>query len=170
MSQFKLAATARQQLRQIVGDSSAASEVRRAQALLWLADGQPYSQVARELGVHRRTVYNWVARYRDRMAQPVAERVQTEAHPGRPPRQLSLAKRVIAKVWRHDPRRHGFRALVWTVPMLRCCIHCKTGQWVSPRTVRRAMRALHYRYKRPRYVLARRAATWRQAKGGSNAG
>lgn len=170
MSAFTLSATARQQLRQVVADSRVASDVRRAQALLWVADGQPYRHVARELGVDRRTVYNWVAHYRERMAQPVAERVRAEAHPGRPPKQLALAKRVITKVWRHDPRRPGFRGLVWTVPMLRCCIHGKTGQWVSARTVRRALRTLRYGYKRPRYVLARRATAWRQAKGGLSAG
>jgi len=38
---------------------------------------------------------------------------------------------------------------------------------LSDDTVQRAVHALDYRYKRPRFVLARRAPFWRQAKGGS---
>jgi transposase len=60
--------------------------------------------------------------------------------------------------------------LLWTVPMLRCQIHQRNGEWVGLSTIRRALRGLGYRYKRPRLTLARRASTWRQAKGGLNAG
>ncbi len=170
MSRFRLSPAACEQLCQIVHRSASASAVRRAQALLRLSEGQNYRQVAEQVGVTRPTVYNWVQRYQARREQSVAERVQPSPHPGRPPKQLAMAKRVIAKVWQHDPRRHGFRALVWTVPMLRCEVRQQTGQVVSLRTVRRALQRLRYRYKRPRLVLARRLATWRQAKGGLNAG
>ena len=37
-------------------------------------------------------------------------------------------------------------------------------------TVRRALHALGYRWKRPRFVLSRRAEHWRQAKVGSKPG
>jgi hypothetical protein len=40
------------------------------------------------------------------------------------------------------------------------------GLVVHERTIRRTLRALDYRYKRPRYVLARTSPTWRQQKGG----
>jgi transposase len=166
MSQFTLSLAAREQLRRIADRSASALAMRRAQALLRLAAGQTYAQVAQQAGVTRPTIYHWVQRYQARRAQSVAERLQPDPHPGRPPRPLALAQRIIAKVWQHDPRRHGFRALVWTVPMLRCEIRQQTGQVVSRRTVRRALRRLRYRYKRPRLVLARRLATWRQAKGG----
>lgn len=72
---------------------------------------------------------------------------------------------MIEQVWQRDPRRYGFRALVWTVPMLRYLIQRRSGQRVGQATIRRALRSLRYRYKRPRLVLARRLATWRQAKG-----
>lgn len=49
--------------------------------------------------------------------------------------------------------------------MLRCQVQRDLNEAVSLRTVRRALRALRYRYKRPRLVLARRSPTWRQAKG-----
>jgi len=53
--------------------------------------------------------------------------------------------------------------------MLRCWIHQRTDKWLGHATIRRALRSLHQRYKRPRLVLARRSPTWRQAKGGLNA-
>jgi transposase len=104
------------------------------------------------------------------MRATVLERIRAGQHSGRPAQQLKRARRVIEQVWPRDPRRYGFRALVWTVPMLRCVIQRRTRQGISLATVRRALRSLRYRYKRPRLVLARRSATWRQAKGGLNAG
>jgi hypothetical protein len=53
--------------------------------------------------------------------------------------------------------------------MLRHQVEQRLPQPISQWTIRRALRLLNYRYKRPRYVLARRSPTWHQAKGGSNA-
>lgn len=170
MALFQLAPRAREQLRQIARASSEAGQVRRAQALLWLDDGKSFGAVARRLGVSRRTLHRWKGRYEDRAAEPVVERIQEQARSGRPPRQRHLARKVIVRVWPQDPRRYGYRALVWTVPMLRCEIRQQTGAVVGRRTVRRVLRSLRYRYKRPRLVLARRLASWRQAKGGLNTG
>lgn len=167
---FRLASRAKGQLRQIVRRSAKAREVKRAQALLWLDEGTAVSRVAQQLEISRRTVERWIRRYRTRTHAPIGERIAEGQHSGRRPTQLRRACQVIAKVWQQDPRRYGFRALIWTVPMLRCLIHRRTQEWVSSPTLRRALRRLHYRYKRPRLVLARRLATWRQAKGGLNAG
>jgi transposase len=170
MARFKLASRAYQRLREIARASAEAQQVRHAQGLLWLHAGNTVEAVAHRLGVTRRAVYYWVARYHERRAVPVAERVRPDQRSGRPPEALRVAQKVIRQVWSRDPRRYGFRALVWTVPMLRCQIEQRTGQSVSLSTVRRALRRLRYRYKRPRLVLARRSPTWRQAKGGLNAG
>jgi len=170
MALFKLSPQAYVRLRETARNSPNAREVRRAQALLWLHEGNRVSPIAQRLGVSRRTVRRWIRRYRDRIDATVKARIQEGRHSGRPPKQLKRAQKIIAKVWPHDPRRYGFRALIWTVPMRRCVIHRRTTEWVSRSTVRRALRSLRYRYKRPRLVLARRATTWRQAKGGLNAG
>ena len=170
MAHFKLARRAREQLQQIARASSEARPVRRAQALLWLDAGNSFGVVARRLGVSRRTVHRWRVRYEDGTMESVAERVQERARRGCPPRKRQRARKVIERVWPRDPRRYGYRALVWTVSMLRCEIRQQTGEVVSLRTVRRALRDLRYRYKRPRLVLARRLTMWRQAKGGLSAG
>lgn len=170
MAGFKLASRAYAQLRELARSGTDARQVRRAQALVWLHEGSRMGIVARRLGVTRRTVHYWVERYQDHQADRVVQRVQEGRRSGRPPHQLQVTQKVIARVWPRDPRRYGFRALVWTVPMLRCQIRQQTGHIVSQATVRRALRRLRFRYKRPRLVLARRSTTWRQAKGGSNAG
>jgi transposase len=169
MARFKLAARACARLREIGRSSPKARELKRAQALLWIHDGQPAKQVAQQLGVSVRSIRRWIRTYRERPEMKVVERIREGRHPGRPAKQLKLARRVIEQVGDHDPRRYGFRALVWTVPMLRCLIHQRTDKWLGHATIRRALRSLHQRYKRPRLVLARRSPTWRQAKGGLNA-
>jgi transposase len=169
MARFKLAVRACARLREIVRSSPKARELKRAQALLWIHDGQPARRVAQQLGVSVRSLRRWIRAYRERPEMKVVERIREGQHPGRPAKQLKLACRVIKQVWDRDPRRYGFRALVWTVPMLRCWIHQRTDKWLGQATIRRALRSLHQRYKRPRLVLARRSPTWRQAKGGSNA-
>ncbi len=167
---FKLTPGAHRQLHELARSSPKAREVRRAQALLWLHEGQHVSEIAQHLGITQRTVRRWIKRYRERLDQPAVERIGEGRHSGRHPKQRRRAQKEIERVWHRDPRRYGFRALLWTVPMLRCQIHQRTGEWVGGSTIRRALRGLGYRYKRPRLVLARRAATWRQAKGGLNAG
>ncbi len=53
-----------------------------------------------------------------------------------------------------------------TVPMLKAQIDKTTKMDASPDLIRRALKRLRWRYKRPRFVLSRRSPTWRQAKGG----
>lgn len=153
MALFKLAPYAHKRLHEIARGSPNAREVRRAQALLWLHEGWRVNSIAHQLGVSQRTVRRWIRCYRDRLETSVAERIGEGQHSGRRPRQLQRAQKEIERVWHRDPRRYGFRALLWTVPMLRCLLHQRTGEWVGLSTVRRALRSLRYRYKRPRLSL-----------------
>jgi transposase len=166
MALFKLTSRASARLREIARGSRNARQVRRAQALLWLHEDYSAQAVADRLGMSRQTVQRWKKQYQERTQDSVLERIQEGQHTGRMPQQLKLARKEIERVWQRDPRRYGFRARNWTVPMLRCLIdrHSKTS--VSRSTVRRALRSLRYRYKRPRLTLARRSPTWRQEKGG----
>ncbi len=168
MALFKLTSRADILLREIARSNTKARQVRRAQALLWLHENHTASAVAQRLGMSWRTIQRWKRRYQERAQDPVLARIQEGQHTGRLPHQLKLARKEIERVWRRDPRRYGFRARNWTVPILRCLIHRRTTTWVSRSTVRRALRSLRYRYKRPRLTLARRSPTWRQEKGGLN--
>lgn len=168
MALLRIAFRARQRLQQLARSGTKAREVRRAQALLWLHQGDSVQQVAGRLGVSRQTVYKWIAHYHQRRPEPVCQRLQDRPHLGRPPQQREAATKIIAQLLPRDPRRYGSRALIWTVPHLCRQVQQRTGRPISRRTVRRALHQLKQCYKRPRYVLARRSPTWRQAKGGSN--
>jgi transposase len=163
---FKLTSRAYTLLHEIARSHTNARQVRRAQALLWLHENHTASAVGQRLGMSWRTIQRWKRRYQEREQDAVLVRIQEGQHTGRLPHQLKLARKEIERVWSRDPRRYGFRERNWTVPMLRCLIHRRTTKWVSRSTVRRALRSLRYRYKRPRLTLARRSPTWRQEKGG----
>ncbi len=165
MDPIRLTARAREQLQAVAHSSPQARPVRRAQALLWLEQGTPIEMVAERLRVSRQTIYNWIAAYRMRQAEPATERVCDQPHSGRPPTKLRRVKQRLRYWLKRQPPRQGFASPIWTAPMLRCQVQRDLQETVSLRTVRRALQALRYRYKRPRLVLARRSPTWRQAKG-----
>jgi len=142
--------------------------LKRAQALLWLLDGETVSAVARRLRVPRQTIYNWCAMYQARATEPFAQRL-TDRPRQRPGERGTGAQAHIAQVIDQPPGAFGYDVPIWTTPLLQDYL-AGLGITISTRQIRRILRALQYRYKRPRYRLARRSPTWRQAKGGSNAG
>ena len=168
MTLIRLAPRAKQRLQQIACSGSNGRSVRRAQALLWLAQGKTAKEVAQLLGVSRQAVYDWIERYQTRQSEPVGQRMCDHSHSGRPDRKLQLILKVVEPLVKEkrDPRRYGYRSVVWTVPILQQQVKRKRKIEVSQRTIRRALKKINYRYKRPRHVLAKRSPTWRQAKGG----
>ena len=168
MARIRLSWRARQVLEHLAQTGSKARMVRRAQGLLWLHRGESVQAVAARLGLTRRALDKIVARYQARLDRPVVERIEDQPHPGRPADQRQQAAQVLAELLAQPPADFGYRGFAWTTPMLRCRVERRLATPTSERTIRRALRARRYRYKRPRYVLARRSATWRQAKGGSN--
>ena len=167
MRRIRLAGRARYTLERIAHSAANARMVRRAQALLWLHAGERVSMVAQRLGMSRRGIYKIVAQYQARADQPVAQRIADRPHTGRRATKREQVAPVVARLLKTKPSRYGYRALAWSTPMLQHQVEQRLHMSVSERTVRRALRQLRYRYKRPRYVLARRSGTWRQAKGGS---
>ena len=56
--------------------------VKRAQALLLMADGVPATDIAMLLGVHLRSVFRWRARF---LCEHPEEKLADAPRPGRPP-------------------------------------------------------------------------------------
>jgi transposase len=167
MALIRIASHARQILQRIVHSSSDAREVRRAQVLLWLHGGERPTQVAKRTGLTRQAIYAIVQRFQARKGEPVATRIKDRTHPGRPSSKIASARRVMQELLHQSPQRYRYRSPVWTVPMLQVQVQRRLQRKISRRTIRRALHQLRYRFKRPRYVLALRPTTWRQAKGGS---
>jgi transposase len=154
-------------LLQLLDQTHDATRLRRAQGLLWLDDGQSVTAVADLLLVSRQTVYNWVEAFRDRIDLDVADRLLDAPRSGRPGTALGIIDPLIDAVIDDDPRGYGYRATVWTAPLLQRYLEEVHGIATSGKSVRRAIARLDIRWKRPRHRLGLRPQTWRQAKGGS---
>jgi transposase len=164
MVALRLTARDRGALAEAARTSTDARETRRALALLDLDAGEPAARVAQRYRVGRSTVDDWAARWRD-TGRHRAARLRDADRRGRPPATRDAARAVLAEVLPTDPRDHGHRHPAWTTPLLLAHLR-RHGVEASETTVRRTIHALGYRWKRPRFVLSRRAEHWRQAKGG----
>jgi transposase len=155
-------------LENLVVRTKNAVQLRRAQALLWLDAGEPVPEVAARLRVSRRTIYNWVARFRGYPALDLTTRLSDGARSGRPRTAQGIIEPLILEAIDRDPRELGYRSTVWTAPLLTHYLAEQHHIQVSRQSVSLAIARVGLRWKRPRHDLARRAPTWQQAKGGSN--
>jgi transposase len=123
---------------------------RRYQAIRLLAQGQGPRAVAVALGCRLSSVYNWLTAWkRDGAAGLVEAR-----HGGRPRRLVARAEPALEALLTSDPQAHGEQATGWTVPLLQTHL-AQAGFPVSDHTLRRTLRRLGWRWKRPRYELGR---------------
>lgn len=169
MSVGKLTARERNVLRTVVNSTRDAKPLRQAQVLLALDAGEKAHHVAQRVGINRSTVFQWRREFIDRREEPAAERLGDRPRSGRPRTARNAATKHVSALMDVSPQEFGYRHTVWTVPLLRSHLGRVEDVHVSINTLRRTLRDLGYRWKRPRYVLARRSKTWRQAKGGSSA-
>jgi transposase len=170
MSGFQLRPWERRQLLNLLDHPHDAKQLRRAQALVWLHEGQPVLRVAELLRVEPRTVYNWVYAFRQRTDLGPLARLRNAPRSGRPPTALGIIDPLIDAVIADDPRRYGYRSTVWTAPLLQRYLGEAHAIATSRKSVSRALARLGIRWKRPRHRLGLRPDTWRQAKGGSSVG
>lgn len=147
-----------------------AKALRRAQALLWREKGESVRAVAERLGVCRRTIFNWGARFHARQEVALPRRLSDGPRSGRPRTAYGIIDPLIDRIIDHDPRTLGYRTTVWTAPLLRHYLAEEQGLKVSRQSVSLALARLRIRWKRPRHHLALRSPTWRQAKGGLDGG
>lgn len=166
MTDFSLNRRERRFLEEFVTCPCGSRELRRAQALLWLGQGESAEAVAERLRVSRQTVYNWRARYSTRHELEPAARLADGERQGRPRTAHGVIEPLIAEVIEEDPRESGYRSTVWTAPLLVSYLSSEHGVEVSLRSVGYALEREQLRWKRPRHRLALRPETWRQAKGG----
>jgi transposase len=133
---------------------------RRYQAVLLLAAGQTPTAVAQTLRCSRASVYAWAAAWRQHGVAGLRE----GDHGGGRVKVDAAAETVLVTRLEHDPQARGHRATGWTVPLLRTEL-ASAGHAVSPKTVRRALHRLGYRWKRPRYVLGRPDPAYAEKRG-----
>jgi transposase len=157
--------TDRRRLARALARLTRVREYRRVQAVWLVAEGAPIQTAAHHVRAPRRTVHRWVARY---CATQDPAALADRPRRGRP-RQVRPTARQLTAALRRDPRTLGYAATTWTVALLAhyCADHL--GCPITPRTLRRRLHELDYRWKRPRYAYRDRARHLAQKKGDSAA-
>jgi transposase len=135
---------------------------RRLQAVLLVAQGWPVPEVARSTGTRPWAVYAWVRRY---LRTHRSAALHDAARPGRPQAAPRITAARIVRELRRDPLRLGYNTTGWTVALLAQHLSQKYHCPISARTLRRRMRSLGLRWKRPRYVYATKDPHRAQKKG-----
>src|SRR3954453_10749106 len=117
--------------------SCAALEERRRLAVARVLEGYTAEEVADFLGVEPRSVYRWLAAFR----QTGEEGLQAAPVPGRPPKLDSRqADRVLSWI-QGDSQKFGFSTPRWTAPRLAIVIARELGVQLHPRYLNAWLRA-----------------------------
>ena len=98
-------------------------EKRRKRAMKLLEQGYRPVDVARQLGVDRRSVRRWKAAY----IREGVEGIQARRAPGRPPKLDSRAKARLEKALLKGAKAAGFPTDLWTCPRVAELIACRFG-------------------------------------------
>jgi len=123
----------------------------RADGLLLLADGMSVGRAARTLRTSGGRLRAWRRRFLADGRAGLADRPR----PGRPPKLDAAARRLLEQALARSPLDDGYPVTTWTAADLTDLLG-RHGWAVSPATVYRALRALGYRYRRPRHDLTHR--------------
>ena len=135
---------------------------KRLQAVRLVAAGRAVKEVAQIVGVSEQTIYNWVNCY---LQEHTAAALFDEPRAGRPPAAPGITAARIKREFGRDPLRLGYQATGWTVPLFTAHLSRRYRCRLSPDTLRRRMRQLGLRWKRPRYVYAEKEPHLPQKKG-----
>jgi hypothetical protein len=154
---------------EVAHSTHAPRQLHRAQALLWLHEGDTVAEGASRLFGTPRPVFRWRSRLHECQALEGPHRLADRPRSGRPNTVSGVIAVLRSDVIDDDPRHWGYHVTVWIAPLLRQYlreVHPLPG---SRRSVGVAMARQGMGWTRPRYALARRAPPGRQAKGSSNA-
>ena len=135
---------------------------KRLRAVFLVATGRAVSEVAPIIGVSLQTIYNWVNRY---LKNHFVEVLSDTPRPGRPPVAQRITDARIKREFGRDPLRLGYNTTVWTVALLASHLSHLYDCPIGPDTLRRRVRQMGLRWKRPRYVYSEKEPHLPQKKG-----
>jgi transposase len=137
---------------------------RRLQAVLLVARGRSVPEVAQLTDLKPWAIYVWIRRYlRDHQPDALADGPRS----GRSLAAPGITDARILRQFRRDPLRLGYNTTGWTVSLLAAHLSRTHDCPIASDTLRRRMRKLGLRWKRPRYVYADKDPHRSQKKGGS---
>ena len=126
-------------------------EALRLRAVEQVARGVPAAEVGAglaALGLHRRTIYPWLATERTEGR----EALRARPVPGRP-RKLAEQQlgELAGRIAESDPRDHGFAVALWTREVVRQLIAARFGVQLTVASVGRTLHNLGFSAQRPLY-------------------
>lgn len=121
----------------------------RMRMVLLSGRGYAVPQIAGIFECDEATVRTWLGRFETDGMDGLRDRPRS----GRPRKADAGAREAIGRVLDHPPTAYGYLAGYWTVAMLAIHVTALLGVVLSPRTVRRTLRALDCRWRRPRHAL-----------------
>jgi transposase len=121
----------------------------RAQMVLLSARGYSVPEISTIQGISDVTIYGWLDRFEAEGPAGLYDRPR----PGRPPKIDAEAEQCLMTALEQTPEAYGYPATVWTTPLLRDLLRCRCALSVCADTVRRAVHALDYRWRRPRWAV-----------------
>lgn len=134
----------------------------RLQAVLWVAQGQGVAAAASQINKSRRVVYNWIKEF-GKTRNPFC--LCDEQRSGRPVSAPSITGKRILAALHKAPRSLGYPVNAWTVESLAHYMNERYRTAIAPHTLRRRMKQMGLRYKRPRYVYEEKDPDVAQKKG-----
>jgi transposase len=153
----------RSRLRKALTATDDARLFRRIQTVLLVASGSSCAEAAAITSLSRRTAYHLVRRYlqEGHSVQALHERT----HPGRPLVAAKITRQRILDELERSPLQLGYRSNVWTVKLLAEHLSHRYRCPISQRTLRRRMKEIGLRCKRPRYFYSEKEPHLAQKKG-----
>jgi transposase len=135
---------------QKAADSAKSPKLRdRCRAILWSEEGKTTGEIARLLGLVATTPMRWIKDYlRFGFGGLIPEKI-----PGRPRAVDDEGEAALQAALRRNPRDLGYPFTRWTAATLAVHLYSVTHTHVSQASVRRALKRLRFRYKRPKLSL-----------------
>jgi transposase len=118
----------------------------RALMVLWRAEGLTTLEIGDRLDCHRDTVTLWIERYR---ALGLAG-LEDERRSGRPLQLDAAAREQVEQLLDQGPAEEDRPCSCWTLPHLRTVVLGVVNRACCAETLRRALHALDFRWRRPR--------------------
>lgn len=150
------------QLQQALVAVHQARTFRRIQTVLLVAKGATFAEAASLTGVSRRSAYHIVTQYLQLHSVAV---LHDQPRSGRPRVGTQATDARILSELEQLPLALGYRTNVWTVELLAEHLGKQHQCSISARTLRRRMKQMGLRCKRPRYVYSEKEAHRAQKKG-----
>lgn len=140
-----------------------ALEEMRISAVLRVEAGESPEDVAKGLGINRRTIYRWISAYHYGGPDALKAKPIPGAPPKLTPEQMS---EVVGIVRDSNPLQHCFEFALWTLAMVRELIAQRYGVRLSEVSVGRLLRRFGLSPQRPLYRAYQQDAqlveSWRQ--------